>query len=717
MQLVIPKRNLITLLIGIFLGCFAYSNSLHVPFLFDDERNIKSPELRISDLSAESISNALTGGELKERPISNFSFALNYYVHGYELPGYHLVNITLHILTAFVLYLLIKATISMPVNEAKYRDQWWIAELTAIIWLVHPMATQSVTYIVQRMTLMAAFFYVLSLYLYILFRKEQMSSVGRRFDPKQLLLIVSSVIGAVFAVGSKEIAATLPIFIFLYEWFFFQGLSAKWLKGKLYWIFATIVVFAVIAFVFLDGNPVNYIVHGCDWRDFTVIERIMTQPRVVWHYMGLLLVPFPGFLVFDYNFPVSESLFSPITGVFSLLGLIILLSFALYIARKEHLIAFCILWFLGNLVIESSVICLEMVFEHRTYLPSMFFVLFLICVLARFLPRAVCIGLLVVSTGLFSHWTHERNEVWKDNVTFWQDSVTKQPGKARSHNNLGTAYYLEGNLEKAEEQLLLAIKCDPAYSVAFNNIGLVKQQNKLLDEAEIYFNKAIDLTPNYVDAMLSLANVYVEKEDYQSAGKLLYKAVRKAPAYYKANIDLAKYLFKIGDFKGSIKYLSDSLAIKPDRWVDMKMLGDAYLYSGNPAEASRVYKNVIELGYDDALTYYNLAMASNSLGELNEAKKYFEIAVEKAPYFLAAYYNLGNVNLRLGETAKAEQNYNQLAENVHLISNALNNMGMIKLKEGNLHEAEAYFKRSISVMPGNRTAQLNLDKLQQSESF
>ena len=195
------------------LGFSIYSNTLDSPFVFDDLKRIKeNPYIRINKLGFKEIFNAAFSKEsAQNRPIGNISFALNYYFHKYDLKGYHIVNIIIHVLTGFFLYWFLKITLNLPTVRSRCQHSDLIAFFAALLWLVHPVNTQSVTYIVQRLNSMAAMFYVLSLLLYLNGRISQTK-------PKSWLWFVGSALSWILALGCKQNSATLPFFIFIYEW-------------------------------------------------------------------------------------------------------------------------------------------------------------------------------------------------------------------------------------------------------------------------------------------------------------------------------------------------------------------------------------------------------------------------------------------------------------------------------------------------------------------
>ena len=198
-----------------------YVETLTGPFIFDDKPNIlENSHIRLTKLTVTDLARAAFKSPIPRRPLANISFALNYYFHGYNPVAYHLVNILIHILNGIVLFLLAKTTLRTPSLRSDYETYRWIPFFTALLWLVHPLQTQSVAYIVQRMNSLATLFYLLSILLYA---KSRLESKDR---PRKLLL-AGCILSGLFALASKEISATLPFFLLLYEWYFVQDLSRR----------------------------------------------------------------------------------------------------------------------------------------------------------------------------------------------------------------------------------------------------------------------------------------------------------------------------------------------------------------------------------------------------------------------------------------------------------------------------------------------------------
>jgi hypothetical protein len=359
-------RHLIA--IGLIAGValLAYSNTFHVPFHFDDQINItNNPNVQIRQFSWYRLEQ-LVKNTYKEsiRIFSYFTLALNYYFGGFNVFGYHLVNLIVHIASGIFLYWFLILTFNLPFLEERYGPiSYKVALFTSLIFIVHPIQTQSVTYVVQRMASMAGMFYLLSMVLYIKGRL----SIGR----SRLFYFGGMVLSYLLGVFSKENVAILPVFIALYEFYFFQNLDLS-PKGRkiLFSLAGALLILGAFGFIIWGQRYINVIIEGYQYRTFTMSERVLTQFRVVLYYLTLLIYPHPSRLNLDYDFPISKTIFDPFTTLLSILIVAGLVGYSIWTAKKRPVISFCILWYFGNLVIESSVFPLEMVFEHRLYLPA-----------------------------------------------------------------------------------------------------------------------------------------------------------------------------------------------------------------------------------------------------------------------------------------------------------------------------------------------------------
>jgi hypothetical protein len=359
-------RHLIA--IGLIAGVafLIYSNTFSVPFHFDDRPNItQNPNVQIKVLTWDRIEKLIYYSYKESiRVFSYFTLALNYYFGEFNVFGYHLVNLFIHVFAGLFLYWFLLLTLGLPSLKDKYGAvSYKVALFTSLIFIAHPVQTQSVTYIVQRMTSLGGMFYLLAFVLYI---KGRISGGKGRF-----LYFGGGVLSYLLGVFSKENVAILPFFIALYEFYFFQNLDLS-LRGKkiVLVLIGALLFLAALGFLIWGQRYIQVTTEGYQTRPFTMAERVLTQFRVVLYYLTLLIYPHPSRLNLDYDFLTSTSVLHPPTTLLAIVVVLGLIGYGLWVAKKRPLLSFCILWYFGNLVIESSIFPLEMVFEHRLYLPS-----------------------------------------------------------------------------------------------------------------------------------------------------------------------------------------------------------------------------------------------------------------------------------------------------------------------------------------------------------
>lgn len=525
----------------------------------DDGRNIeKNSNIRMTRLTWNNLNQIAHSGLLPNRPLAYISFALNYYLHRYNVVGYRLINILIHLVSGILLYLVVKNTMVLPVVTSRYGHFMWIPYVAACVWLIHPLHSQSVTYIVQRMTSMAAMFYMLSMWLYIKARQSDRTIF-------QMVLFAGCGISGILALGTKETSATLPVFIFLYEWFFFQDLSPGWLKRRIILIVGVGVLFCSVVFLYTDGQPLAKIMATYKTRDFTLLQRVLSESRVVILYLGLIFYPHPDLLNLDYDFPLSYSIIDPPTTLLAFAIIIGMLTLAFWLAPKDRLVSYCLFWFLGNLVIESTVVGLELVFEHRTYLPSMLIVVMTILLVNRYLrPNLLKVVAVISLIMVLSVWTYERNSVWNSDVTLWQDVVKKSPQKARPHNNLGNALRRQGKLSEAIYHFKEALRIDPNYAKAHNNLGIVLATQGDAETALSHFYLALELNPSYAEAYSNIGVTLARQGRLDEAINNFSIALRLKPDYAKVHNNLGAALVRQGRLKDALEHFKAALLIKPD---------------------------------------------------------------------------------------------------------------------------------------------------------
>lgn len=614
------------------LAFLIYSNTFGTPFVFDDRLHIPdNPHIRLTELDPEGIIAAGFKSHAKHRPVANISFALNYYFHQYDVAGYHLTNIFIHILTAIFVWLLVKNTLLTPSLRSKYQHAGTIAFFAALLWLAHPLQTQSVTYIVQRMNSLAAMFYVLSLVLYV---KGRLAGQDAK---KTWPWYIGCVIAGLLALASKQIAATLPLFIFLYEWFFFQDLSRTWLRRRLPYFMAIVFICVLVGLVYLGPNPFERLTRPYARRHFTMPERLLTQFRIVIFYISLLFYPHPARLNLDHDFAISHSLINPPTTLLCLALILGLIALAVWLAKKERLLSFCILWFFGNLVIESSIIGLELVFEHRLYLPSVFVSLAIVALVWRYIKQDwVRVTGLCVAALFLCIWTYERNKVYGDAVTLWQDCVAKSPRKARPYSNLATALKNSGRPAEAVEYFNKSLELEPDSAEVHNNLGNALSRLGQTDEAIEHYKKALNLKPNFSGAHYNLALALAGQGKTDEAIAEYRDALRLDRWNLDALNNLAHLLVERGETQEAIKLYKKAIALEPGNIIAHGRLGLALANVDKIDEAIEEFRIVLKKRPDDVEMQCNVGILLERQGKITEAIKEYRQALQINPEYTKA---------------------------------------------------------------------------------
>jgi hypothetical protein len=453
-------------------AALAYGNALRAPLFFDDIPALsQNTPLQIDgeDFDAwRTAAFSFDAGAL-HRPISMLSFAANYAAFG-DFTGHSLkiVNLAIHLLIAVFVYFLTLSLFRAPVFRQRTKGGLQLVALTAAaIWLLQPLHVSTVLYSVQRMAQLSTLFTVLGLWIFIRYRlrwAERGASIGEILAASLWLLLITMI-----ATLSKENGALLPWLLAVIEFCLFRG---KWCGVqscfvlRLGWaaLLFPVVLIALI-FVFEPG----LFTAGYQQRDFTMSERLLTQSRLLWHYLGWLVLPDIRAMGFQHDdIALSRGLFQPITTLFALLAWLLILVAAFVMRRRFPLFIFGLLFFLVAHVMESSVLALEMVYEHRNYLPSIGVCLFLAHLLTSsilwqgrvnvWLPVAGVLSVLLVLLIA-------RSQIWSGQFSLAQANVFNHPTSSRAQYFYATALlarYTQGQETDMDAQeskaLMVAIR-------------------------------------------------------------------------------------------------------------------------------------------------------------------------------------------------------------------------------------------------------------------
>ncbi len=502
-------HNFLAVAIIALLGITIYSNSLSAQFTFDDTVFIRD-NAYIRDI--RNLSNLWNFSP--PRFISFLTFAINYHFSQLQVFGFHAVNILIHLGSAVLVFWFMLLTFSSPAlkgdNMEKYSRP--LALLVALVFLTHPLQTESVTYIYQRVTSLAGFFYILSLSLYAKSRLLRLNSPSP--PTGWIWFYLSSLVIGVVAMFTKENTATLPLMIILYEACFFGNKNHSLRKYAAPFLFLLLII--PIALFFSHAmwkvdiqRLVSHPVAG--WRYF------LTQSRVMLTYMRLLFFPLNQNV--DYDYSMSRTLLE-MPVLISSLAILVTIFMAVKAFSRYRLISFAIFWFFISLLTESSIIPIaDVIFEHRLYLPMVGYAIFLIGIIYYFIGqknhRMLLIILLPLIAG-YSLLTYKRNFVWQNELTLWSDAARKSPNKARPFYNLGNAYADNGNNQEAEKAFLRAYQLNPDIENA-NNLAAIYADQDRVDEAISMWKAIVRQSPGFVTAHFNLSVFYYKQGKYDLA--------------------------------------------------------------------------------------------------------------------------------------------------------------------------------------------------------
>ncbi len=639
-------------------GLLGYSNTFYAPFFFDDSTNIFWNPI-VKDLD-----NFLLSTEAyrynPRRFIGYLSFALNYKLGGNGAFGYHAVNLCIHVINALFVYLLVTLTVRTPFftdplsNSQEKNQQFarYAAFFAGLLFVSHPLATQSVTYIVQRFTSLATLFYLLSLVCYI---QARLTLCRTRLNMSAGIFFALSFLAAILGMKTKEITFTLPFVFLLYEFSFFGGAFKK----KLLFLLPLLLLLAVIplSVVNMDRSPGELLTEiDAGTRLDTVLPRwdyLLTQLRVIVTYIRLIFLPINQNL--DYDYPLAHSLVS--LGVFSSFLLIAsLIGAGLYFYRLSRadlsflrLTGFGILWFFITLSVESSIIPIaDVIFEHRTYLSSVgAFVAIASCFTLAFCTsvsgkKRACVVMFVLAL-LLSGATFARNRVWQSEISMWEDVVRKSPGKARAHNNLGAAYLAKGSTEKATSEFEAALAIDHGNSESYSNLAMAYSAKGQKQEALIFFEKAVEADRSNGLALSNLGSLYEERGELEKAKENYFAAVKVKPALFLARKNLGGVYLKLGELDSAVRELKRAMELNPDSAGVIYNLGIAFLQKENIDEAIIYLEKAVALQADYSEAHNNLGVAYIRKGNPARALMHFRTAVEQDPANVTARNNFNKV--------------------------------------------------------------------------
>lgn len=603
-------RCLLVLLV-IAAGVFAYYSSFDGKLVFDDEKHITDNQ-RIRDVYP--LSETMNG----RRPLVDLSLAINRHYglkdDGLDLWGFHAFNLGVHLLAGLTLFGIVRLTILRgPFNERVQAAAPWFALAVATIWVVHPLQTQSVTYLIQRGESMMGLCYLLTLY-------GVVRGASSKYAP---LWYASAVMACAVGMGCKAIIVTAPLVVLIYDRVFLSKSLSELLSRRWLLYLGLTATFSVLFFLGVVGGVLSTDIKGAtvgfSVPDVTPLVYLVSQPGVIAYYFKLSFWPHP--LCLDYNWPVAQRFLDVLLPA---LVIVPLIAGTIWGFLRKPWVGFVGAWFFIILAPTSSFIPIkDLLFEHRMYLPLAAIIVIVVALAYRALIHLSEQGLLQTSgrrtfgtilvigvVASLTYATFQRNTDYHDALGMWRDVIEKRPKNHRAHLGYGTAVFALGEQARddkdratarqhfidAESAFREAVRLKKSYADAWYNLGNALNENEKPTEAIAAYRTSMQFKSRNAKSHYNLANVLKDLKRYDEAITEYRIAIDCNRNHIQAHVNLANTYKLLRRFDEAVAIYLKALQINAEHANTHHNLGDAYFLLGR---------------YDEALSEFHLAMRYN----------------------------------------------------------------------------------------------------------
>lgn len=702
-----------------------YHGALRVPFLFDDRPAVERNEsIRQLWPLTTPLSPPVTAAGATGRPLTNLSLALDYAAHRLDPRGYHLTNLLLHSLAGALLWQLLRRTFAHT-SLAAHRET--AAAGAALIWMLHPLQTETVVCVVQRNEILVA----IGMFTMLL-------ALERAASPRPRGATTVAALAALAGVASKEVMAVAPVIALIYDRTFLAGsFTSAWrLRRGLYLAVAAAWI------------PLAWLVVGHGQRAGTagfglgtgVWDYLVTQCAALTTYARLALWPHP--LVLDYGPDLAAGLSSVAPQAALVL---ILLGLSVFTFWIRSAVGFAAAAAFVVLAPSSSIVPLttQPIAEHRMYLPLAALAALAAAAFLRLRPRLAS-TLLFATATLLGIGTATRVADYATEELIWRDTLAKRPENARAHASLGGVLAREGRLAEALEHFAAATRLRPDYADARNDYGAAlgragRDQEAVTEhtaaarlkpedsairlnlarallrvgkpaEARVHLEWLVARQPQSPDVLAALGQSLLLEERFTAAIEPLTLAHTLAPADAIAAFHLAlAWQGQAGDTT-ALPHLLKAAALAPDR-VEIRLACAAALQrSGRPEEAAEHYAAAAHLRKDSPEIAYNLGSLLLELRRDETAAAAFTAAVALRPNWIPARHNLALTLMRLGRPAEAITHHAEIAR-LEPSAQTFHNLALALAAAGRTREAIAADDRALQLEPGFTPARRHRQEL------
>ncbi len=683
-------RNALYLAVIFIAGLLIYSNIFDNEPQFDDILWTEFPEFRNLDEPMEII----RFGRL--RALTLLTFAVNYHFSQMNLASYFIFNLAVHFVNTLLVWLIVRLLLRTPVMKdsftASHADL--AAFLAALVFVTHPIMTQAVTYIYQRLASFTTMFYLLTVFNFLKGKLSEKNSTKIIF---YILSFLSFALGAV----SKEIIFTVPVMLLIINTIFFQ----KKIRVKIIYAAAALIFLAGAAYAgvkVLGAEQLFGIKQSYFGEQISNLNYFINQFRVVLKYLQLFIFPYNQ--NFDYDWKLIES-FWHIGVILPLVVHLAVFTGTYFLFKKNRLAAFGIIWIYVALSVESTIIPIEdIIFEHRMYLPMAGFCIFLTASVFHFVKKEKLktAAIIICAWALINAgFTYYRNMIWDNPVSLWTDVIEKSPEKTRSYIFLAHAYIDRGELDSAVSVYSRAIAVNPSHSNAYMGRAVAYFSGGDFKNALKDYNKAIKIDPDDMNLYEDRAKTHAALKDYKKALADFRKAVsfeegkKKAVLYYY----IGEALMYLGRYKEAEAETLKALKLKHNKRNCLKQLINVGIKSDNFKKAIKYSDMLIEDNPENSEAYIIRADCHKNLGMNSKALNDYISAYNLDTQSIKALKNMAVIYYDRKQFLKAAAAFERIVQINHGDYESYYDMGSSYYLSGNNQKALEAFRKALEINP------------------
>ncbi len=624
------------------------------------------------------------------RPTFSLSLALTNRLLGSEPQAHHAVNLAIHILAALVLFGIVRRTLARQRFQAfSERRSANVALAAALIWLVHPLQTESVTYIVQRAESLMGLLLLSTVYC-------AMRAVG---SPYRFWWQLAAVAACILGTGSKQTAIFTPLLVWLYDYTFASQLESKWSRP----IFYPLLVCPLWVFLLTHGSALN-----TRFEPLRYLSYAFAQPAVVLHYLKLTVWPSDLFLYVNTELFKVQSVAQVVIPTAILVTVFVATGYCIV---KRHWLGFIGGWFFITLGPTSSFFdAVDLIQEHRMYVP-----LVALAALAaiggewairgattrlskrrRAAVQATVLAVVVLALGA---------RTWIRNLDYHHEFTAVHPADLHGNMTIIADHYLtkDGLLQteavRARATLDSPDRDNHDVAFAYFVIGLAHARAGELDRAAVALRRTLRLEPEYAYAHHQLGSVLRDLDDLPGATEHFREAVRIRPTLVYSHKELAVVLSMAGDTAAAEEQLALALQIQPDFPEGIFEQGVLALARGDAEEAAERFREAILRHPDLIDAHYELALLYKEAGDIGAATEHFAETVRIEPDFADGHSRLALAALDRRDTAAAREHIEEAIRLLPDSPDVLHDLGIVLRAAEDVPGSAAAFEKAFRLRP------------------